>query len=101
MVPEPVLKNFTEVLWRVEFQIHAHANGDAAVDRFLNIIKDLQIKFPRPDHRSTVEHLPNNTEQQNQGVHKLGAQAYVNSDYHLFYLELTLTAGWDLTGLSK
>ena len=34
MVPEPVCAPMQKVFWRAGFQLHAHANGDAAVDRF-------------------------------------------------------------------
>ena len=40
MVPEPILRAYSEVFWRAGFQLHAHANGDAAVDRFLRLVKD-------------------------------------------------------------
>ncbi|GIR90354.1 MAG: hypothetical protein CM15mP89_3590 [Gammaproteobacteria bacterium] len=46
MVPEPVLRAYGEVFWRAGFQLHAHANGDAAVDRFLRLVEGLQSDFP-------------------------------------------------------
>ena len=87
MVPEPVLRAYSEVFWRAGFQLHAHANGDAAVDRFLKLIAGLQQDFPRPDHRSTVEHLAYSTEQQSAQLAKLGAQASVNPYYHYILAE--------------
>ena len=87
MVPEPVLRAYGEVFWQAGFQLHAHANGDAAVDRFLRLIADLQQDFPRPDHRSTVEHLAYSTEQQSAQLAKLGAQASVNPYYHYILSE--------------
>ena len=87
MVPEPVLRAYGEVFWRAGFQLHAHANGDAAVDRFLALIEGLQTDFPRPDHRSTVEHLAYSTEQQSAQLAKLGAQASVNPYYHYILSE--------------
>ena len=87
MVPEPVLRAYGEVFWRAGFQLHAHANGDAAVDRFLALIEGLQTDFPRPDHRSTAEHLAYSTEQQSAQLAKLGAQASVNPYYHYILSE--------------
>jgi predicted amidohydrolase YtcJ len=87
MVPEPVLRAYGEVFWEAGFQLHAHANGDAAVDRFLALIEGLQTDFPRPDHRSTVEHLAYSTEQQSAQLAKLGAQASVNPYYHYILSE--------------
>ena len=87
MVPEPVLRAYAEVFWRAGFQLHAHANGDAAVDRFLRLIEGLQQDFPRPDHRSTIEHLAYSTEPQSAQLAKLGAQASVNPYYHYILSE--------------
>ena len=87
MVPEPVLRAYGEVFWREGFQLHAHANGDAAVDRFLALIEGLQQDFPRPDHRATVEHLAYSTEQQSAQLATLGAQASVNPYYHYILSE--------------
>ena len=87
MVPEPVLRAYGELFWRAGFQLHAHANGDAAVDRFLNLIEGLQEDFPRPDHRATIEHLAYSTEQQSAQLAKLGAQASVNPYYHYILSE--------------
>ena len=58
MVPEPVLRAYGEVFWRAGFQLHAHANGDAAVDRFLKLIEGLQRDFPRPDHAPPLSIWP-------------------------------------------
>jgi predicted amidohydrolase YtcJ len=87
MVPESILRTYAEVFWRAGFQLHAHANGDAAVDRFLALIEGLQQDFPRPDHRSTIEHLAYSTEQQSAQLAKLGAQASVNPYYHYILSE--------------
>ena len=92
MVPESILRTYAEVFWRAGFQLHAHANGDAAVDRFLALIEGLQQDFPRPDHRSTIEHLAYSTEQQSAQLAKLGAQASVNPYYHYILSEAYSTA---------
>jgi predicted amidohydrolase YtcJ len=93
MVPEHALRAYAEVFWQAGFQLHAHANGDAAVDRFLDLIKDLQTDFPRPDHRATVEHLAYSTEQQSALMGKLGMQASVNPYYH-YLLSEAYAANW-------
>ena len=87
MVPEQTLRAYGEIFWRAGFQLHAHANGDAAVDRFLRLIAGLQRDFPRPDHRATIEHLAYSTEQQSAQLAKLGAQASVNPYYHYILSE--------------
>ena len=87
MVPEPALRAYAEVFWQAGFQLHAHANGDAAVNRFIRLIKGLQTDFPRPDHRATVEHLAYSTEQQSAQMGQLGMQASVNPYYHYLLSE--------------
>jgi predicted amidohydrolase YtcJ len=87
MVPEETLRAYGETFWRAGFQLHAHANGDAAVDRFLRLVAGLQRDFPRPDHRATIEHLAYSTEQQSAQLAKLGAQASVNPYYHYILSE--------------
>ena len=74
MVPESILRTYAEVFWRAGFQLHAHANGDAAVDRFLALIEGLQQGFPRPDHRSSFERLACGTEQQSAELAGLGTE---------------------------
>ena len=49
--------------------------------------RGLQQDFPRPDHRSTIEHLAYSTEQQSAQLAKLGAQASVNPYYHYILSE--------------
>ena len=87
MVPEPALRAYAEVFWQAGFQLHAHANGDAAVDRFLRLIEGLSRDFPRPDHRSTIEHLAYSREAQSEQLAALGAQASVNPYYHYILSE--------------
>ena len=87
MVPEPALRAYAEVFWQAGFQLHAHANGDAAVDRFLRLIESLSRDFPRPDHRSTIEHLAYSREAQSEQLAALGAQASVNPYYHYILSE--------------
>ena len=93
MVPEETLRAYSETFWRAGFQLHAHANGDAAVDRFLRLIAELQRDFPRPDHRATIEHLAYSTEQQSAQLAKLGAQASVNPYYH-YILSEAYSGNW-------
>jgi predicted amidohydrolase YtcJ len=93
MVPEETLRAYSETFWRAGFQLHAHANGDAAVDRFLRLIGGLQRDFPRPDHRATIEHLAYSTEQQSAQLAKLGAQASVNPYYH-YILSEAYSGNW-------
>lgn len=39
------------------YQLTVHAQGDKAIEQYLNVIERLQTQYPRQDHRHRVEHL--------------------------------------------
>lgn len=39
------------------YQLTVHAQGDKAIEQYLNVIERLQKEYPRADHRHRVEHL--------------------------------------------
>lgn len=39
------------------YQLTVHAQGDKAIEQYLNVIERLQTEHPRQDHRHRVEHL--------------------------------------------
>jgi predicted amidohydrolase YtcJ len=39
------------------YQLTVHAQGDKAIEQYLNVIERLQQEYPRQDHRHRVEHL--------------------------------------------
>jgi len=64
--------------WEQGLQIHAHANGDEAVDAVLDALAELQRRLPRFDHRFTLEHYAVSTPAQARRMKALGAIASVN-----------------------
>ena len=64
--------------WKEGIQIHAHSNGDLALDVTLETLEDLQHTYPRFDHRFTVEHYSFSSPMQARKLAKLGGQASVN-----------------------
>ncbi|MBV8136717.1 MAG: amidohydrolase [Deltaproteobacteria bacterium] len=64
--------------WKAGVQIHAHANGDEAIDAVLNALAKLQSIHPRFDHRLTIEHYCISTPDQARRLKALGGLASVN-----------------------
>ena len=72
-----------EEYWKEGFQIHIHTNGDLAMEVVLNIVEELNTKWPRGnDHRTTIEHAGFFTKEQSKLLAKLNclvsAQPYYN-----------------------
>ena len=64
--------------WTAGVQIHAHANGDEAIDACLDALAKLQSIHPRFDHRFTIEHYCISTPDQARRLKALGGLASVN-----------------------
>jgi predicted amidohydrolase YtcJ len=64
--------------WKAGVQIHAHANGDEAIDAVLDALAKLQSVQPRFDHRLTIEHYCISTPDQARRLKALGGLASVN-----------------------
>jgi predicted amidohydrolase YtcJ len=64
--------------WKAGVQIHAHANGDEAIDAVLDALAKLQSIHPRFDHRLTIEHYCISTPDQARRLKALGGLASVN-----------------------
>jgi len=64
--------------WKAGVQIHAHANGDEAIDAVLDSLARLQSIHPRFDHRLTIEHYCISTPDQARRLKALGGLASVN-----------------------
>lgn len=70
--------------WERGIQIHAHANGDEAIDAVLDALASLQARKPRFDHRYTIEHYCISTPDQARRLKALGGLASVNN-YFVHY----------------
>ena len=66
------------MFWKAGVQIHAHANGDEAIDAVLDALAKLQSIHPRFDHRLTIEHYCISTPDQARRLKALGGLASVN-----------------------
>ncbi|HVR55530.1 MAG TPA: amidohydrolase [Pseudolabrys sp.] len=65
--------------WQRGVQIHAHANGDEALDAVLDALAELQRRLPRFDHRFTIEHYCISTPAQARRLRAYGGVASVNN----------------------
>ena len=82
MTSEEQLEAYASVFWDAGFQLHAHANGDAGVDRALDLLDTLLDQKPRRDHQFTLEHVAYSTEAQSMRMRELGAVVSANPYYH-------------------
>jgi predicted amidohydrolase YtcJ len=67
--------------WDRGIQIHAHANGDEAIDAALDTLAELQRRRPRFDHRFTLEHYLISSTAQARRLAALGGIASVLVGY--------------------
>ncbi len=75
------LRRYFNVYWDAGWQIHTHVNGDLGLDVLLDIISDAMTRFPRTDHRTTIVHFANSTEEQVARIASLGAIVSANPYY--------------------
>ncbi|HEX5016597.1 MAG TPA: amidohydrolase [Actinomycetes bacterium] len=67
--------------WERGIPIHAHANGDEAIDAALDTLEALQRRSPRFDHRFTIEHYLISDTSQARRLATLGGLASVLVQY--------------------
>ena len=78
--PEDV-EAITKAFWEKDYQILVHVNGDEGVEKLIEIMKRRQAEYPRDDHRFTIVHFANSTDEQIKELKKLGAIISVNPYY--------------------
>ena len=88
MAPRDVTHDYAKTFWDAGFQLHAHANGDAAAGWFIDLLATLLRESPQPDHRMTLEHFAYSTEDQTRQLKALGALVSANPYYHYILSEL-------------
>lgn len=93
-VPWDELADRMQPYWDAGIQIHAHANGDEAIDAVLDALAELQNRRPRFDHRFTIEHYCISTTQQARRLRALGGAASVNNYFVHFRSQLHSEQGF-------
>ena len=93
-VPWEQMADRMEPFWRAGLQIHCHANGDEAIDASLDALAQLQQRFPRFDHRFTIEHYCISTPMQARRLKALGGLASLNNYFTHYRSQLHSTVGY-------
>ncbi len=88
MAPREATHDYARTFWDAGFQLHAHANGDAAAAWFIDLLETLLRESPRADHRMTLEHFAYSTEDQTRQLSALDALVSANPYYHYILSEL-------------
>ncbi len=78
--PEDV-ETITKIFWDNDYQVLVHVNGDLGVEKLIKILEKRQAENPRKDHRFTIIHFANSTDEQVAKLKKLGAIISVNPYY--------------------
>lgn len=81
IIPPDELERRMRLFWTAGYQIHIHVNGDLGLEILLDIIEKLAAEHPRADHRTTIVHFANSTEDQVARIAKLGAIVSANPYY--------------------
>lgn len=92
MAPRDVTHHYARAFWDAGFQLHAHSNGDAATDWFLDLLETLLNESPKADHRMTLEHFAYSTEDQTRRLKTLGAAVSANPYYHYMLSDMYASA---------
>lgn len=79
--------------WELGIPIHAHANGDEAIDATLDTLEELQRRCPRFDHRFTIEHYLISDTSQARRLASLGGLASVLVQYVHHRSQIQATQG--------
>lgn len=83
LAPEQVV-SYLRAFHQAGVTVHAHCNGDEAVDLFLDCCDEVFAESPRFDHRHTIQHCQLTSPGQYRRMKALGLCANVFSN-HIFY----------------
>ncbi len=91
------LKHWLSEFHRAGLQVHIHANGDQAIEMMLEALEQVLEKYPRRDHRHTLQHCQMITEAQLKRAAALGVclNMFVNHIYFWGEQHLKYTIGPD------
>tara|TARA_B100001175_G_scaffold58243_1_gene47003 strand:- start:3537 stop:5225 length:1689 start_codon:yes stop_codon:yes gene_type:complete len=81
LMEKDVFKETFRLYWDEGYQIHVHQNGDAGLDRILDILEENINRNPREDHRTTIVHFGYSAFDQIDRMKKLGVIVSANPYY--------------------
>lgn len=79
--PPQEISEVFDIFWDRDYQILIHVNGDKGLEELLNVIERKMKEYPREDHRTTIIHFANSTEEQVQKIADLGCIVSANPYY--------------------
>jgi len=81
LMQEKIYREAFREYWDAGYQIHIHQNGDAGLDRLLDVLEENLIRNPRVDHRTVIVHFGYSAPDQVARIKKLGAIVSANPYY--------------------
>ncbi len=84
LLPPDQVADIVEAFHRAGYTVHAHCNGDEAAEVFISAVEQVLERYPRADHRHTVQHCQLTTKAQYKRMAALGMCANIFSN-HIWY----------------
>ena len=81
LMQEKTYREAFQQYWDADYQIHIHQNGDAGLDRLLDVLEENLSRNPRVDHRTVIVHFGYSQPEQIARIKKLGAIVSANPYY--------------------
>ena len=81
LMQEKIYREAFQRFWDAGYQIHVHQNGDAGLDRLLDVLEDNLQRNPRDDHRTVIVHFGYSNFDQVERIKRLGAIVSANPYY--------------------
>ena len=81
LMQEQIYREAFQRYWDAGYQIHIHQNGDAGLDRLLDVLEENLTRNPRVDHRTVIVHFGYSAPDQVARIKKLGAIVSANPYY--------------------
>ena len=57
LMEDQIFQDVFKLYWELDYQIHIHQNGDAGLDRILDVLESNINSYPRKNHRTTIVHF--------------------------------------------
>ena len=81
LMEDSIFKKTFKLYWDAGYQIHVHQNGDAGLDRVLDVLEENLDRNPREDHRTTIVHFGYSAFDQIKRIKDLGVIVSANPYY--------------------
>ena len=81
LMEDTIFQEIFKLYWDAGYQIHVHQNGDAGLDRVLNVLEENLQRNPREDHRTTIVHFGYSAFDQIKRMKDLGVIVSANPYY--------------------